>query len=201
MLKSLICIYLTVFVVFCSVSSSASSDLSKKVHILIGDVDGAKITQFDKIELISFWFRQRGIGVVTHFAAVERDLEEVLRHPYTAGIIWIGHSDPLGGVLDANGRKIPKSTFNNISRSVATMFFVSCCAKSVVFPFYGIRQERPEIDLYSFDAAETNGVIYFEKHMKAFFRTENAIWEELVSSINSHQLRLSRSCRASINEY
>ncbi|MBK9038787.1 MAG: hypothetical protein IPL83_06475 [Bdellovibrionales bacterium] len=72
--------------------------------------------------------------MVTHFAAVERDLEEVLRHPYTAGIIWIGHSDPLGGVLDANGRKIPKSTFNNISRSVATMFLFLAVLNLSCFP-------------------------------------------------------------------
>lgn len=198
MLKSLICIYLTVLLVFYSVSSSASSDLSKKVHILIGDVDGARISQFKEIGGVSFWFRQRGIGVVTHFAAVERDLEEVLRHPSTAGIVWVGHSHPLGGILDANGRKIPKSTFKDISRSVATMFFVSCCAKSVVFPFYGIRQERPEIDLWSFDAPETGGVISFEKHMRAFFRSES-IWDELLSSINDHHLRV-RGCREIINE-
>lgn len=195
--KLAIHLYLPALFVFCSGSSSA---LSKKVHILIGDVGGAKVSHFDKMENISFWFRQRGIGMVTHFSAVERDLEEVLRHPSTAGVIWIGHSDPVGGVLDADGRKISKSMFIDISPSVAAILFISCRAKSVVLPYYGVRENHPEIAVWWFDAPETNGIIYFEKHLKAFFRTEN-VWEELLSSITSHNLRLSRSCRASLNEY
>lgn len=76
--KSAIHLYLPALFVFCSGSSSA---LSKKVHILIGDVGGAKIFHFDKIENIFFWFTERGVGLVANFSEVERDLEGVRRHP------------------------------------------------------------------------------------------------------------------------
>ncbi|MBK7845373.1 MAG: hypothetical protein IPJ71_17135 [Bdellovibrionales bacterium] len=196
MLKSAVCIFLTFSFVFCSIYSSA---YQKKVHILIGDVEGAKKSHFDNMEMISFWFRERHIGVVTHFSAVESDLEEVLRHYSTVGVVWIGHSDPLGGVLGADGRKIPKSSFFDISPSVATIMFISCCAESVVLPHYRIRESRPEIDLLFFNAPETGGVIYFQKHMKAFFGRER-LWSELLSSIENHQWR-SPSCRETINEF
>lgn len=196
MLKSAVCIFLTFSFVFCSISSSA---YQKKVHILIGDVEGAKKSHFDNMEMISFWFRERGIGVVTHFSAVESDLEEVLRHYSTVGVIWIGHSDPSGGVLGADGRGIPKSSFLDISPSVATIMFISCCAESVVLPYYRIREGRPEIDLLYIDAPKTGGVIYFEKHMMAFFRRES-LWGEMLSSIENHQWR-SPSCRINLSEW
>lgn len=194
MLKSAVYVYLIVSFVFYSVSSSA---FSKKIHILIGNVDGAKVAHFDDMELISFWFKERGIGVVTHFAAVESDLEEVLLQKSTVGVIWIGHSSPHGGVLGADGNIISKSMFTNMSPSIAAITFVSCCAKSDVLPFYRNGEDRPEIDVFYFDAPETGGVIYFDMHMRAFFRREG-IWSELLSSINDHQPRLP-SCRQNLH--
>lgn len=90
--------------------------------------------------------------------------------------------------------------FIDISPSFAAILFTSCRAKFVVFPYYGVREKHPEIDVWWFDAPETNGVICFETDMKAFFCTEK-VWEGLLSSITSHNLRLSKSCRGSLNEY